>query len=186
MTGTSRLRETSAEVGAVLKARAPGDEHPRGAALRDPRALIVELCRQFYTLGWVSGTGGGVSLKQADRIYMAPSGVSKERLDPQDIFELDERGHVLRPPPDPGHRLSECAPLFMAAYTLRDAGAVVHSHAMNALLVTLLYETAFRCSRLEMIKGIQGHGYHDELVVPIVDNTPHERQLTGRISDAIR
>lgn len=28
-----------------------------------PRNLIPELCRQFYNLGWVTGTGGGISIK---------------------------------------------------------------------------------------------------------------------------
>ena len=39
------------------------------------RERIVELCRQFYAQGWVSGTGGGLSLREGDRIYVAPSGV---------------------------------------------------------------------------------------------------------------
>ncbi|KAJ0585257.1 putative methylthioribulose-1-phosphate dehydratase, class II aldolase/adducin domain superfamily [Helianthus annuus] len=33
-------------------------------------------------------------------------------------------------------------------------------------------------THMEMIKGIQGHGYYDELVVPIIENTAHERELT--------
>lgn len=28
-----------------------------------PRRLIPELCRLFYQLGWVTGTGGGISIK---------------------------------------------------------------------------------------------------------------------------
>lgn len=28
-----------------------------------PRNLIPELCRLFYNLGWVTGTGGGISIK---------------------------------------------------------------------------------------------------------------------------
>lgn len=28
-----------------------------------PRNLIPSLCRQFYHLGWVTGTGGGMSIK---------------------------------------------------------------------------------------------------------------------------
>lgn len=34
-----------------------------------PANLIPEMCRKFYTWGWVTGTGGGVSIWQpADRI----------------------------------------------------------------------------------------------------------------------
>ena len=29
-----------------------------------PANIIVELCRLFYTLGWVTGTGGGISMRQ--------------------------------------------------------------------------------------------------------------------------
>jgi methylthioribulose-1-phosphate dehydratase len=29
-----------------------------------PANLIPELCRQFYTSGWVTGTGGGISIKK--------------------------------------------------------------------------------------------------------------------------
>lgn len=29
-----------------------------------PSNLIPELCRKFYSLGWVTGTGGGVSGQQ--------------------------------------------------------------------------------------------------------------------------
>lgn len=70
--------------------------------------------------GWVSGTGGGISVKAADgRIVMAPSGVQKERMRAEDMFVLDAKGDVLeapaaRPPPYPAPKLSECSPLFMA------------------------------------------------------------------------
>ena len=29
----------------------------------DPATLIPELCKQFYHLGWVTGTGGGMSIR---------------------------------------------------------------------------------------------------------------------------
>ena len=56
------------------------------------RELVCELCRNFYQLGWASGTGGGISIKEDNHIYMAPSGVQKERLKPEDIFILNENG----------------------------------------------------------------------------------------------
>jgi methylthioribulose-1-phosphate dehydratase len=36
--------------------------------------------KQFYHLDWVTGTGGGISIKLKDDIYIAPSGVHKERV----------------------------------------------------------------------------------------------------------
>lgn len=150
-----------------------------------PRRLIVELCRQFYDLGWVTGTGGGISIRQHGRIYMAPSGVQKERIAEQDIYVMDESGAVLEAPSEPGARPSECAPLFYNAFRLRDAGAVIHSHGVFAMLATLLSERTFECTEIEMIKGIEGHGYYDTLRVPIVENTARERELTERMGAAI-
>lgn len=151
----------------------------------DPRDVVVELCRQLYALGWVSGTGGGVSIREGGRVYMAPSGVQKERLAREDLFVLDEEGAVLERPSNDAHRPSACAPLFFSAFRLRGAGAVIHSHSVNAMLATLVSGETFRVTHLEMMKGIRGVGFHDELVVPIIENTAHEHDLAGAMIDAI-
>jgi methylthioribulose-1-phosphate dehydratase len=152
---------------------------------KNPRTLIVELCRQFYDHGWVSGTGGGISIREGGRVYMAPSGVQKERIAEGDLYVLDESGAVLEPPADAKLRPSACMPLFFNAFRLRNAGAVIHSHALPAMLATLLYKDAFECTEIEMIKGIDGHGYHDRLVVPIIENTAHECDLADSMAAAI-
>lgn len=150
-----------------------------------PRDVIVELCQLFYGLGWVSGTGGGISIRDGDRVYVAPSGVQKERLERHDLFVLDEAGEVIERPHDETLRISACTPLFFAAFRLRDAGAVLHSHSLNAMLATLLFEGEFACTHLEMMKGIAGVGYHDRLVVPIIPNTAHECDLAESMAAAI-
>lgn len=151
-----------------------------------PSALIVELCQKFYAQGWASGTGGGMSIRKDGRVFVAPSGVQKERLTERDLYVLDESGAVLEAPTTEGLRPSACTPLFFNAYRLRDAGAVIHSHAMFAMLATLGNEDTFECTELEMIKGIAGHGYHDRLVVPIIENTAHECDLAESMAAAIQ
>lgn len=44
--------------------------------VNESMALVAELCRQFYKLGWVSGTGGAMSIKlhHLGLIIMTPSG----------------------------------------------------------------------------------------------------------------
>jgi len=156
-----------------------------------PKLLIVELCQQFYRQGWVSGTGGGISIRDGNKVFMAPSGVQKERLEANDLYTLDMDGNVLVPPlaASAGGRpippVSACAPLFYNAYRLRNAGAVLHSHSENAMLATLLFDEAFRCTHLEMMKGIEGTGYHDVLEVPIIENTAHECDLADSMAEAI-
>lgn len=76
-------------------APAPGSS---GSLPGDPRELVASLCRQFYHLGWVTGTGGSISIRHGNRIFMTPSGVQKERLRPSDLFVLDRQGAVLAHP----------------------------------------------------------------------------------------
>jgi methylthioribulose 1-phosphate dehydratase/enolase-phosphatase E1 len=44
----------------------------------------------------------------------------------------------------------------------------------------------FTVTHLEMIKGIEGHGFYGECVVPIIENTARECELTDRLRDAIQ
>ncbi|XP_065091047.1 probable methylthioribulose-1-phosphate dehydratase isoform X1 [Ochlerotatus camptorhynchus] len=104
-----------------------------------PRKLIPELCKQFYNLGWVTGTGGGISIKLDDEIYIAPSGVQKERIQPDDLFIQNIDGDDLQLPPDYKKLTkSQCTPLFMLAYRDKNAGAVIHTHSQAAVIATLL------------------------------------------------
>jgi len=150
------------------------------------RERVCELCRLFWSQGWASGTGGGIALRDGDTIYMAPSGVEKERLRPEDIFELDRQGHVTKAPPG-ARKLTACAPLFMAAFTHRDAGAVLHSHSLDVVLASMLVPPGepLRLTRLEMMKGLDGVGYFDVHEIPVIDNTALEHELKERMEAAV-
>jgi methylthioribulose-1-phosphate dehydratase len=72
----------------------------------------------------------------------------------------------------------------MNAYLLADAGAVIHTHSKNCVMATLLYpDNCFRITHQEMIKGIRKnvsgtyYRYDEELVIPIIENTPFEEDL---------
>lgn len=56
---------------------------------KHPANHICSLCKQFYTFGWVTGTGGGVSIRNGNHIFIAPSGVEKELMQPENIFVMD-------------------------------------------------------------------------------------------------
>lgn len=68
------------------------------------------------------------------------------------------------------------------------SGAVLHSHSICCNLITSVFKDSseFRISEQEMIKGISGHGYFDELVIPIIENTAWEHELADTLGDAIR
>jgi methylthioribulose-1-phosphate dehydratase len=148
-------------------------------------SLICDLGRELYRLGWATGTGGGICIREGERVTVAPSGVQKERMSPEQMFTLALDGTIMARPNDPSLRPSECSSLFMAAIRLRQAGAVIHSHSLHAVLATLLFDREFEISDLEMIKGIEGMSCRDRLVVPIIENTARECDLAASLEAAI-
>lgn len=66
---------------------------------KHPANLICSLCRQFYTFGWVTGTGGGISIRNGHHVFLAPSGVEKELMQPENIFVMNyaSREYIRRP-----------------------------------------------------------------------------------------
>jgi len=158
-----------------------------------PRQLIPQLCRLFYQLGWLTGTGGAMSIKHGGQIYVTPSGVQKERIHSDDLFVCNSDGDIVTHALNPELRMSQCAPVFMAGYKMRQAGAVIHTHAKSAVMVTLLYPgKEFRITHMQLIKGIaigttgKNHSYDDMLVVPIIENAPREADLIDRMVQAMK
>jgi ribulose-5-phosphate 4-epimerase/fuculose-1-phosphate aldolase len=82
-----------------------------------------------------------------DIVFVAPSGVQKERIEPTHIFVLP----YPQPPPSPHHdriflrrpkvnlKESACTPLFWNSFDLRNAGSCIHTHSQNAVMATLLW-----------------------------------------------
>ena len=62
---------------------------------------------------------------------------------------------------------------------------MIHTHSLHAVVASLLFEREFVISEIEMIKGIEGMGFHDRLVVPIIENTARESELTASLEEAI-
>lgn len=98
------------------------------------------------------------------------------------------------------YKPSQCTPLFLAAFTKRGAGCCIHTHSHWAVLVTLILEQQapagknfeFRINNIEQIKGFgkgfqkSGNlGYHDTLVIPVIENTAHEEDLTEYLEEAM-
>jgi methylthioribulose-1-phosphate dehydratase len=148
------------------------------------RELLSEFLRLFYARNWVSGTGGGICAVTPDgRLLLAPSGVHKERVQPDDFFTIDMRtGAIVTRPADTRLQPSACAPIFRSIIHRRGAGAVMHSHALSAVLAADLAidgQVSFAC--LEMLKGIRGVSNQDRHLVPVIGNTPEEPDLTQEV-----
>ena len=142
--------------------------------------------------------------RRAGHVYIAPSGVQKEQMRPENIFVLEwptaklpaiDRRYLRMPH---GHKPSDCTPLFLASFE-RGANCCIHTHSQWAVLVTLLVErtydkeTHFQISNIEQIKGIpKGRdkpgrlGFYDILRIPIIENTAYEEDLTNSLEKAMK
>ena len=162
------------------------------------KCLISQLCEFFYKQGWATGTGGGCSIRIGGpsenrpwRVFVAPSGIQKEDMIGNDIFELDMDQNIVQKPLTEGLKLSACTPLWYIVYKYRpNTRCVIHTHSMNAQMATLLDPSEksdiFRITHLEMLKGVGGHAYDDILEVPIIDNRPTEDELAEQLETVIQ
>ena len=102
-----------------------------------------------------------------------------------DIFTINIKNEIVEPSKNTNLKLSECTPLFLEAFKLRKAGAALHSHSIYTMLITNLFENEVHLINFEMIKGIVGHKNSEFCVVPIIENTERECELTERLKNAI-
>jgi len=162
------------------------------------KCLISQLCQFFYHQGWATGTGGGCSIRVGGpeenrpwRVFVAASGIQKEDLTEDDIFELGMDQKIVQPPVTPNLCQSACTPLWYVVFRNRPSvKCVIHTHSMNALMATLLdpdeKADRVRITHLEMLKGVGNHAYDGILEVPIIDNRPSEDLLADQLDIAIK
>jgi methylthioribulose-1-phosphate dehydratase len=152
------------------------------------RQLLVELLRDFHARGWVSGTGGGICGPADDGgLLLAPTGVHKERVRPEEFFTVDPSdGHVVHAPANEALRPSECNSIFCLTHRERGAWSVVHSHGLATVLAGDLAadagEDQLVIRDLEMLKGLPGVGNQDVHLVPVIRNTPREPELVEQLT----
>ncbi|KAG0635727.1 class II aldolase/adducin N-terminal [Tuber brumale] len=104
-------------------------------------------------------------------------------------MDFPTKTYLRRPP---SLKPSACTPLFMASFTKRNAGACIHTHSQAAVLCTLLSKgSTWSIANVEQIKAIPRpstggyYGFFDKLVIPIIENTAHEEDLTESLGKAI-
>lgn len=111
-------------------------------------------------------------------------------MTPENMFVMDlKSGEYLRKPEL--YKPSACTPLFLKAYNERGAGACIHTHSQAAVMVSLLYNKEFRISNIEQIKAVPkvtepgNLSFFDTLIIPIIENTAHEEDLTPALERAL-
>ncbi|MCY7417486.1 MAG: methylthioribulose 1-phosphate dehydratase [Chloroflexi bacterium] len=156
---------------------------------QETRQLLVEQLRVFYGRDWVSGTGGGICGPAEDgNLLVAPTGVHKERVQPDDLFVIAVADtSVVLPPANAALRPSECSHIFTLVARERGVRSVVHTHALSAVLAADLARATDHVviRDLEMLKGIRGLTNQDVHLLPVIDNTAHEQDLVAALAGAL-
>lgn len=92
---------------------------------------IVEICKYLHKREMVSSTGGNVSIRENNTVFITPSGKSLRELTPDVIVESDLAGNILR-----DEVPSKEIEMHLAVYKARiDISAVIHAHSPYSISV---------------------------------------------------
>ncbi|KAI6180308.1 Methylthioribulose-1-phosphate dehydratase [Aphelenchoides besseyi] len=174
----------------LANSAAGGSQQLVGGLAEDNAQLISELMRQFYTLGWVYGSGGAMCIRNAEGFtFVTPSGVQKDRIKSEDIGMFDPQNQLIVAPAKP-NVVSSCVNLFWTIFKThekqnpnRPLNAVIHTHSIDANLMASFLSQSYdhvRLSNEEMLKGIADRSTGCQLtntqtcVIPVIENAPSE------------
>jgi methylthioribulose-1-phosphate dehydratase len=134
---------------------------------------MVETVRFLSAKGWTPATSSNFSALvpgHEDAIAVSRSGVDKATFSSSDVMVVDRAGRNMWPQ---NARSSAETPIHVAIYDLFAAGAVLHTHSVNATATSLFHATAgvVTFAGLELLKGFRGITTHETSVeVPVFPN----------------
>ncbi|CEF62728.1 Methylthioribulose-1-phosphate dehydratase [Strongyloides ratti] len=163
--------------------------------------LFIQLMTQFYNLGWMYGSSGGMACcTDSDEVIYSPSSVQKERLTKNDIFIYNRQTNSISyRPKNENIKESACTPLFNYIINKTKYQCIIHTHSKYSNLLTQLIDKKsqnniymnrdeFCLNNQEMIKGIinretnKNFNNTETIRIPIIENKPFEHQLLPDIA----
>jgi methylthioribulose-1-phosphate dehydratase len=144
--------------------------------------LASEAAR-FTSLGWMRGTSGNLSVvldREPLRMAVTASGVDKGELAPTDVVLVDDQGTRVDVHGLPSLQPSAEAELHACIAASTGANAVVHVHALSAVLAADRWPDGVHLRDIEMLKGIGRAADGDEVVVPVIANSQDMSELAIR------
>lgn len=150
---------------------------------QDLRGALSRVIKEIHGKGWATGTGGNFSAVESREpltLLMAPSGVDKGSVAPEDLIRVDAQGAVLA---GSGKASAETL-LHLAIVQATGAGAVLHTHSVFNTLLSVVYQAQgqLAIAGYEMLKGLEGITTHDTTVsIPILPNSQDMRQVSQEV-----
>ncbi len=141
---------------------------------------LVSAGRSIAQRGWVPATSGNFSLRlPGDEVAITVSGAHKGYLTATDVMRVDLDGRPLE-----DKRPSAETLLHVQLYRHDPAiGAVLHTHSINATVVSRLAGSALLIEDLEILKAFAGVDTHEtRLQVPVFDNDQDMQRLARHVA----
>jgi len=143
-------------------------------------AALVHAGRFLHDQGWVPATSGNFSARlDAQTMAITVSGRHKGELTTDDIMTADMQGRSL----EAGKRPSAETLLHTQLYRrFPEVGSVLHTHSMNATLISRLHDGEVVLEDYELLKAFEGIDTHEStLVVPVFANDQDIPRLAQRV-----
>jgi len=97
------------------------------------KKLFIKICKMLYDRKYVVGSGGNVSVREDEKVYLTPTGSILGFLREEDIAEIDLRGNIIK-----GNPTSE-KNLHLALYKKReDINAIIHTHSIISTFLSTI------------------------------------------------
>lgn len=145
------------------------------------RALALAGAGAFlFDRGWVPATSGNFSARLPDgKVAITVSGRHKGRLGVDDIMVVDHQGRPVATDKRPSAETLLHTSLYRR---YPETGAVLHTHSVNATLLSRRHKGELRLHGYELLKAFRGVETHDTtLVVPIFPNDQDIPRLSAQV-----
>jgi methylthioribulose-1-phosphate dehydratase len=145
---------------------------------------LAEEAARMASLGWMRGTAGNLSevlVHNPLRLVITASGIDKGELTSRDVVEVDATG---APVADSMHRPSAEAGLHCRIALLTGAGAIVHTHPVEAVVASRRFPDGVVVDNLEMLKGIGRAASGERVTIPVIANSQDMVELGDRLEAA--
>jgi methylthioribulose-1-phosphate dehydratase len=141
---------------------------------------LIEAGRVLHQRGWVPATSGNFSSRIDDKeMAITVSGWHKGELTREGIMRADMQGNSL----DEGKRPSAETLLHCQLYKrFPEVGAVLHTHSMNATLISRLHSDELVLEDYELLKAFRGVSTHEHrITLPIFANDQEIPRLEEKV-----
>jgi ribulose-5-phosphate 4-epimerase/fuculose-1-phosphate aldolase len=101
---------------------------------KDPKRELVKAARRLHRMGMVAGSGGNLSVKVGERIFITPTGLSFRDLNRPDIAEVGLDGRWLAGPLPSSEWRMHVGLLRL----IPGIGAVCHVHGLYSIAFSIL------------------------------------------------